>query len=104
MTKPGPTIGVGMVISELPDSRQSSLPLAGSYPRVNVVACVTSSVLPLLSKIAGVDHDGISSRAVRHAGRLVATSNAARNEFFWISHWMMTRFFQMIGELPMPHS
>src|SRR6266481_4145373 len=84
MTKPGPTIGVGIVISELPDSRHNSLPVAGSYPRVNVVACVTSSVRPSCSKIAGVDHDGISSRAVRQTGWPVATSNAAINELFWM--------------------
>ena len=34
----------------------------------------------------------------------VATSNAAMNEFFWMSHCTITRFFQMIGELPTPHS
>jgi len=35
---------------------------------MKVVACVTSSARPSCSKIAGVDHDGISSRAVRQAG------------------------------------
>ena len=54
--------------------------------------------------MAGVDHDGISSRSVRQTGWPVATSNAAMKEFFWMSHWTITRFFQMIGELPNPHS
>ena len=53
---------------------------------MNVVACVTSSALPFASKIVGVDQDGISSRGVRHTGLPVATSNAAMNEFFWMSH------------------
>src|SRR5262245_2482507 len=104
MTRPGPTIGVGIVTSELPDSRHNSLPFDGSYPRMNVVACVISSVLPSCVKIVGVDHDGISSRAVRQRGSPVATSNAAMNDCFWMSHWTITRLFQMIGELPMPHS
>ena len=71
---------------------------------MNVVACVTISVLPLFSKIAGVDHDGISSREVRQTSLPVSTSNAARNEFFWMSHCTITSLFQMIGELPTPHS
>ena len=61
-TTPGPTMGVGIAISELPEYFQSSLPVIGSYPRVNVVACVTSSALPPVSKIVGVDHERISSR------------------------------------------
>ena len=66
--------------------------------------CVTSSVWPSISMTVGVPHDGISSRLVRHACLPVCTSNAATNEFCWMSHWTMTRFFQMIGELAAPHS
>src|SRR5512136_436104 len=38
--------GVGAVICELPPRRHSSLPVSGSYPRMNLDPFVTSSLRP----------------------------------------------------------
>ena len=52
----------------------------------------------------GVPHDGSSSRSVFHTVWPVSAFSAMRNESACVSHWMMTRSFQMIGELAGPHS
>ena len=52
----------------------------------------------------GVPHDGSSSRSVFQTTRPVAASSATRNESACVSHCRITRSFQMIGELAVPHS
>ena len=52
----------------------------------------------------GVPHDGSSSRSVFQTVSPVAASSASRNESACVSHWTITRPFQMIGELAGPHS
>src|SRR6185436_8169984 len=52
----------------------------------------------------GVPHEGISSRFVFQTARPVFASKAMMNESVCVSHWSITRSFQMMGELAGPHS
>ena len=67
-------------------------------------ALVTSSGPADVVATVGVPHDGSSSRSVFHTVSPVSAFSASRNESACVSHWRMTRPFQMIGELAGPHS
>src|SRR5262245_36268001 len=67
-------------------------------------ALVTSCGPDEVTAIVGVPHDGSSSRVVFHTVSPVSAFTASRNESACVSHWTMTRPFQMIGELAGPHS
>jgi hypothetical protein len=67
-------------------------------------ALVTSTGPAEVCATVGVPHEGISSRSVFHTVFPVAASSASRNESACVSHWRMTRLFQMTGELAGPHS
>jgi len=69
-------------------------------------AFVTSSAAsgPAPGNTFGVDHEGCSSRGVFQATSPFERRSAIRNEPFCWSHCTMTRSFQMIGELALPHS
>src|SRR5437870_3960326 len=97
-------MGVGAVIFELRPSRHSSLPVRGSYPRMKLDAFVTSCGPADVVTTVGVAHDGSSSRSVFHTVLPVLASRARMNESVCVSHWRMTRSFQIIGELAGPHS
>ena len=84
--------------------RHSSLPVRGSYPRTKFDAFVTRIGPAGVIATVGVPHDGISSRSVFQTVSPVSAFTASRNESACVSIWMMTRPFQMIGELAGPHS
>src|SRR5262245_20050145 len=67
-------------------------------------AFVTSCGPDAVTATVGVPHDGSSSRDVFHTVSPVSAFSASRNESACVSHWTMTRPFQMIGELAGPHS
>src|ERR671912_2826331 len=96
--------GVGMVASDFLASRQSSLPVAGSYPRAHCEALVTISVRFEFFHTVGVLHDGISSRGVAHTREPSSRLYAAMNESRLRSNWRTTSPSWITGELPNPHS
>ena len=96
--------GVGAVSFELCPSLHNSLPVRGSYPRMKFDALVTSSGPADVIATVGVPQDGSSWRSVFHTVSPVSAFSASRNESACVSHWRMTRPFQMIGELAGPHS
>jgi hypothetical protein len=67
-------------------------------------ALVTSSGPAAVTATVGVPHEGSSRRSVFHTVSPVLSSSATMNESACVSHWRMTRPFQMIGELAGPHS
>src|ERR1041384_426776 len=64
---------------------------------------ISSSPFEVVATV-GVPHEGISSRFVFQTALPVLASKAMMNESVCVSHWTITRFFQMIGELAGPHS
>src|ERR1044072_855969 len=52
----------------------------------------------------GVPHEGISSRLVFQTALPFSALKAMMNESVCVSHWSITRSFQMMGELAGPHS
>src|SRR5437763_5312956 len=99
-----PSTGLGTVTSDFLASRQSSAPVAGSYPRAYCAALVTISVRTALRHTTGELHDGISSRGVDHNFSPSSRLNAAMNESRLRSHCKMQRPSYSTGELPNPHS
>src|SRR5260370_16058856 len=67
-------------------------------------ALVTSSGPAAVTATVGVPHEGSSRRSVFQTVSPVLSSSARMNESACVSHWRMTRPFQMIGELAGPHS
>ena len=67
-------------------------------------AFVTSSGPADVIATVGVPQDGSSLRSVFHTVAPVSALSASMNESVCVSHWRMTRPFQMIGELAGPHS
>src|ERR1043165_5202125 len=67
-------------------------------------AFATSSSPFDVGATVGVPHEGISSRFVFHTARPVSALKAMMNESVCVSHWRITRSFQMIGELAGHHS
>ena len=100
---PPSTTGVGVVFNELPDIRQSSSPVLGSYPNMVPAPFVISSVRSAPAWTVGVENAEIRSRAVRQTSSPVAMSKAAMKEPSCWSACTITRFSQMIGELAAAH-
>src|ERR1044072_9185723 len=67
-------------------------------------ALATSSSPYEVVATVGVPHEGISSRLVFQTALPVFASKAMMNESACVSHWTITRSFQMMGELAGPHS
>src|SRR5512137_1930848 len=74
------------VISELGANRQSSSPVTGLYPRMYLLALVTSSSRVFPWHNVGVPQEEISSRFVFHISAPVFRSKAAIKESLERSH------------------
>ena len=102
-TRPWLANGVGVTLTVMPDSSQSSLP-SRSYERTFRRPDVTISVRSSFSQMNGVDQFSTSSRFTRQISLPVRLSKAAMNESVALSWTTKTRSPCSAGDAAVPNA